>query len=151
MRPTPTSHGKSTDAPVSASVDPVDPVDPNDDVDPAPVLPETPAEETGNAVLVVVAPAAVVDVVEDEVVLVLVLVEVDVEVDVVAAAAAVKVTLTGMVVRSTLSEVSSAVYVTASAVVSLTVNVATPLLLLVALVLTTFDEPPDSDTRRSFR
>ena len=37
-------------------------------------------------------------------------------------------------------------YVTASAVVSLTVNVASPLVLLVALVSTTFDEPPDSES-----
>ena len=51
-------------------------------------------------------------------------------------------TVTGRAVRSTLSVVSCAVYFTDSAVVSLTVKVAIPLLFVVALVAVTFEAPP---------
>jgi hypothetical protein len=94
------------------------------------------------AVVVVVDPGAVVLVVvdPDPVVVVVVLV-----VDVVDPLAAVNVTVTGSLVRSTLSVESSAVYVTDSAVVSVTSNKAFPVLVVVPLIAVTVELPPDTE------
>ena len=129
------SHGKSVDGPVAARDDVVDVVDPV-----VPVFPVFPAvNDAVDVAPAAAAPVTVVEVVVLEGDVVVVVVEV---VEVVAAA--VKVTVTGMAVRSMLSDVSSAVYFTDSAVKSLTAKVAVPLLFVVALVAATFDAPPDS-------
>jgi hypothetical protein len=103
---------------------------------------DAPRELAAAAVVVVVDPGAVVLVVvdPDPVVVVVVLV-----VDVVDPLAAVNVTVTGSLVRSTLSVVSSAVYVTGSAVVSVTSNKAFPVLVVVPLIAVTTELPPDTE------
>ena len=131
--PSPLSQGKNEGAPVEASDAVIDtgaapefPVVPSDappDVDVDVATGVTPADVV---VVVPVVPVGLVVVVVPE-----------------PAAAAVNVTVTGEAVRSTLSDVSWAVYLTASAVESLTVNVAIPLLSDVAFVAVTFDDPPD--------
>ena len=111
------------------------------DGDALPVLPEFPDDEEAD----VVAGVATGVVPEGAVVVVVVeLVGLDVVVVVDPAAAAVNVTVTVRAVRSMLSVVSCAVYVTGSAVVSLTVKVAMPLLFVVALVAVTLEPPPDA-------
>jgi hypothetical protein len=95
------------------------------------------------AAVVVVDPGAVVLVVVDpDPVVVVVLV---VDVDVVEPLAAVNVTVTGSLVRSTLSVESSAVYVTDSAVVSVTSNKAFPVLVVVPLIAVTVELPPETE------
>jgi hypothetical protein len=138
--PNPSSHGKSTEGPVSAS-EADEPDEPDDPVFPVDPVDDAPDATDPAAVVAVVLP--VVPELEDVVVVVVVVGEdvLVVELEV----AAVNVMVTGNALRSTLSEVSSAVYLTDSAVVSLTVKVAIPVLFVVALVEATLEVPPDSD------
>jgi hypothetical protein len=127
------SHGKTRGAPVEANEAVLEA--------PVPVFPVLP--EDGPEVSVAVATG-----VTDPGIVVVVVVVVDVDdpggvvVVVVVVVAAVKLTVTLSAVKSRASVVSVAVYVTDSTVVSLTANVATPLLLVVAEVAVTFEDPP---------
>jgi len=135
--PVPTSHGNSGGTPVKARAESL-----------LPELPELPSDEladvgrlvelVGDVVVVVepVAPVVVVVVDPDPVVVVVVVDPLD----------CVNWTVTGSLVRSTPSVVSSAVYVTDSAEVSVTVKSALPVLVVVPFTAVTVEPPPEAES-----
>jgi hypothetical protein len=148
--PIPISQGKKLETPVKASdEEPLPSVDESPEPPPEPPSVEPGEVDTAAVVVVDESPVVVVVVVGELVVVVesptvvVVVGDVVVVVDVVPEAV-VNSTVTGMPVRATLSVVSVAVYVTVSAVESVTVKRAFPELSLVPLTVVTVESPPDA-------